>query len=1180
MMVVGQPNTLLPMPDLAHVNSVDIKVKGAEQGVVASEGHVATSENSLYCNPGSDDQESGIVETGPLTQRADRGANDRDTGGGLPNAQRNFWDDQISGLNFGEPLIPLQDRDPFPYDMTMGVADLREHDLLLGLDQGSEASSPSRGRPLERRTSTRPREVISRPRNRMAHAHSSDRIDNRIVGGHEEIENEEVICKVPFRQREPSAETANISLPPVASPESGSDSSEGVLESLLTLSPVPLPAYKKSEGQNKGDSPRSGPSADVASAGDNPALEVENDTGRRSLGNPETPNRRENCRGVLTPSTRASQNAGLKPSQPNTPKKQMSSPSKSSVLGSSPRSLEDCSTATSPKQGASSPDASLIGEPNTPGKITTSPSKSPSSPEGSEPLEGVLIQQYGNSPTPSQGQRTAMVRAWIRGGDATALPWDIFSTDIIPSPTLTQISSPAADDAELLILDGSWDGNEGQDVQSGNQDEGQLESPDEGQDEGQDECPDEGQYEGQDEVHDEVHDEFQDEVQDEVQDEGLDESQNELSDPDMGSLISLAGSPSASSRLDMPWSSTAPPEEITTNVLTQSARKVPTIPDVCLPDVMPYTETFGGSVAVLFPKNVARAVFKIHVVATCELNRVGDEGWREFIWPGFVAQDEEMGSLAFKFAENGESYEFDTEALSWAEIDSDALYTEFELAKGVNLPVHQLRTHTQELMDGFIIENSIRSTYSRLEGDGGGFAVEYTATCGFKVLRQNFRSERCCFYVILEGGPCGHFEFTFGGRQWHARLKPEMRASAGNTEIVITCPFIDIGKTFCISWGVDLDELPAKTWVPKLRPLLVEEQYPKPTWMLSYGMPDTRSQATPAVEDNFDDAVESLDDAGESSDGIEEVLVSPNQVADNNLDDQGASEGDEVSNSQDSVVVGCGETALEHVRKIGRQVRLGRTGSEAYSEFMDHPGSPWIERDFGMVSFLIPLLFVIGELLRKIICNKICSVGHFLKSSICQVSIRTWIKICLLSYLGSLFVGVSPIQRFDGIVHRLAVVERRATMDMVSPLLGWEYETVVAEPQELFLVRSSLEDICKGVAAPEVGAVHGNGADSKLVPGVTDKHNEDTEGSASGKAETGTEGESQDEGRKREIDSSKDGKPESKFKPGTVPNGADTVLVFSTKSLDPSPDQQPRVTVLSVRDRVDRFLGWRGHEVE
>lgn len=1028
------------------------------------------------------------------------------------------------------------------YDMTRGVADLREQDRILCMDQDKGDDSPPRGRLFSRSTRVKPRGLISPPKYSFSDLSAEDD-DSGFEEGAKGTENQRIVCEVPFRQHEPSAETVNISLPPETSPGWSSDDPNNSPERLITFSPAPLSAlsldnFKRHEDRDNKSSPGKTRVVAPASPEKNATQQLEGaeECSPKTL---RTPNRTENCRGVLSPTTRASQNGGLQNFLLNTPRNQKSSPSKSSsVLTVTPQTRVKGALTKSPQEGS----CVSTGSPEEPdlSKNDASPSAEDVLEEEAleeealeeevleeEPIENFLIQQFENSPTSSQGKRTAFVRSWFHPGESNDTGnTNPFSPDLLFSPSSTHRSSVANDDGRVFGLDGC--------------------STDDG-------------------------------------------AQNASSDHDNGDLISLAASPTPSSKLEMPWNSVSLPEESKADVSSRGHNDGPGDRNSCTGKVMPYAEEVNGSMAIVFPGDVIEGTFKVHVVATSDFNGVDNDGWREFILPEFNARDGDRGTLIFNFMQDRKAFEFDTEALPWAEIDVGFLHADFELSKGLALPVHTLHTQTHKLVDGFTIDSNIQSIYC-LPGSGSDHpTLEYTATCVFKVKRQNFFSERCCFHILLERGPWGRFESSLDEQEWHVRLDPEDRSSVADTEIRITCPFADIGKPFRISWGVDLKGLPAKTWIPKIRPLFPEERIPRPVWSQNWGMPyeAVSTAVVDEITNNEFDMEETSDDVKDALDGVEETPAGAderpndsethddqNDATDASLFNQDAPE-DKLSDNQGSATVERGGNQLEGVGKYGRRVLSGYSESDTSSEFMDHPGSPWIERDFGMVTFLVPLLFIIGGLLRKIIGHKIRRAGGLLVSSVRGVGIRAWLRIGLLVYLGSLFMGATPIQRFDEIVHRLAVVERQATVGAMSPSLGQGDGTVIKEQGGLFMIRSTLEDLCKAVGRPEAEVANQEAEPGLSVSAPADKPAGEVAG---GKADKPKKVKGRDKDQNRKLGGFSEGERERKFSPTTLPGDADTVSVPTTKMVQALPEEDPHVTIPSMRDKIDLFLGWRDPE--
>lgn len=633
-----------------------------------------------------------------------------------------------------------------------------------------------------------------------------------------------------------------------------------------------------------------------------------------------------------------------------------------------------------------------------------------------------------------------------------------------------------------------------------------------------------------------------------------DETEKTARVEDNGDLISLRASPSPSSKLEMPWTSTESKDAVLYHYKEE---------DFSAPKVMPFTETIDGSTAIAFPVNVIQGTFIIHVVATSDFNCIYNGGWREFTFPGFEVQSRgHRGTLLFNFPLNCGAFEFNTDALPWASIDGGSLLAQFELSEGITLPVNMLHTPTHTLIGGFTIENTIKSRYSLFENIKDCFTIENTATCEFKVTRQNFWAERCCFHILLEGGPWGRFEYALDKHDWHVRLNTDECFFVGDTEIKITCPFKDIGKPFRITWAVDMKGLPAKGWVPKVRPISPDEHSPRPAWSQNLAMQYEGAVSTTA-----------MDDVADNESDLEEIPDDQDETVDcsmeNHVESQDAPE-DEVCDDCDPETVQYSENILEDDDRFASRVHGRKSESDTSSEFIDHPGGPWLEPKFGMVTFFIPLLFIIAELLSKIIGHKIRQIGCFLKTSIRRVSIRTWLKIGSLVYLGSLSMGASPIQRLDEIVHALAVVERQATVTMTSPLRGREEETLVGGKPRLLIMESSIENFCNILGDLEPGVLK----DGFLASVPADDTWERLKERANGKPDKPVGPKRAENDQRGYSGGSSESQNERK-----VNRETDTVSVSIANPVPLQPGQTSQVKIPSMRDKIDQILGWRDPEV-
>lgn len=1131
--VVAQPNTKLPIPDHMRVRWVNINeispARLSETNETADEQdaadnnqrHIAVSGSSKYCHGTAGDNRSNRASATPSSaplhtesQKKVYFRNMRMTPS--PNSSHSScgWSRKaaLSFFRGSSPETLEEHNSTSPsYGMRRASAGFRRQDRLHDLEQNIDGNGllPDRLLAPSKRIGP-PTDLVAQRRYSLSNPPDSPDDFNAA----EEVEGVEVsptVREIPIRQHEPSAETVNISLSPASSPGWDNDDSEDSPKRLLTISPVPLPAssldvFKRREEGNEELLSGENQVTTQASSTESAMQQLEDNAEGHSLETPKTPIREDDCQGAFSPTTQSHEDDGLQNS-PNVSEHQKPSPSiPSSPLNQSSQTQVKCSVSKSPKQGASLVSANTPEKPNSPGKDDTTFSKDLIMPSEGESLEGYLIQQLENSPSSSQRERTEFVRSWIFRGESNLAEKEAF----LDMQTSTSGSSVVDDDGRILALD---------------------------------ECSKDGESQ-------------------------KDETEKASPEEDKGDLISLIASPSPSSKLEMPWTSISVLKESKDAVSSRPHNKHLDCLGFSTVKVMPFTETIDGSAAIVFPENVIQGTFMIHVVATSDFNRVDSEGWREFIFPAFDAPARgTKGVIFFNFPEDRGSFEFDTKALPWASIQGGSLLAQFDLSEGITLPVHMLNTQTHTLKGGFAIDNTIKSTYRLSESINDCFTIEYTATCEFKVTRQNFWAERCCFHIILEEGPWGRFEYSLDEHEWHVRLDSDERFSVGDTEIKVTCLFTDIGEPFRISWAVDMKGLPAKGWVPKIRPICPDEHSPRPAWRQNSGM-----RYEGAVSATVLDVAGNEFNVEEILGDDEEIPDDPNETTDCNMENHMESQDapqDEVYDELASGAIQCGKNTLEDGDRFDRRVRGVKPESDTSSEFIDHSGSPWLEPNFGMVTFLIPLLFIIAELLRKIIGYKICQIGRFLKRIVRRVGIRTWLKIGSLVYLGSLSMGASPIQRLDEIVHALAVVERQATVSMASPLRGRGGETVVRERPGLLTMQSSLENLCDALGGLESEVVP-KGYFSASVP--ADEFWVNLKGHAIGKPDepVGSTGPEDQKGKSGSFSESESEK--------RVSREADTVSDSIAKPVPLQPGQTSQVRMPSMRDKIDQFLGWRDPE--
>ncbi|KAL1998665.1 hypothetical protein VTN02DRAFT_5773 [Thermoascus thermophilus] len=603
------------------------------------------------------------------------------------------------------------------------------------------------------------------------------------------------------------------------------------------------------------------------------------------------------------------------------------------------------------------------------------------------------------------------------------------------------------------------------------------------------------------------------------------------SDVHSGGHVDLAPSPAPSSQLEIPWNSTAGLSEYEEEWYRygQSSGPFGDKKHSCDAANEPEIVISGGLLLFRSPRNSRPAKYRIAVTASLMLGEKRSKGWQDLIVPGLPKVDpDEGGFFLFQIPEDM-GMEFRTTNLNRYKIVQDCFCAEFLNFGDLVVPLRICDPKYYGIVKNFTVDQEVRAdhtiTQSSQDGDAPRLSVRYHAVCSLQIHNLCFWSEKCSFFIDVDGGPQGSFTSQLEPQEGLKTIKLDTDGDrpAGVSRIQVFCSPDDL-ELFCVSWKVNLDGNLPSTWLPKIHPVL--SSYPDRRGdYLRYKLESNETKGCPAGED-----------------GQEEFEPEEDKHDDGHEKDEQKDDGDKDENDVN-----------------------GDTQSDKSSEFVLHPTDDVLCTVLALILVLIQLPFLI--------MFDIFILYPFRAAKACKSSMsRVWSKsviirilfvvyLAIFSMLGGFYLGMRIGDRVGG-----SPWFQRKSLAVASFLRPNMVKGDRAEKIS-FSREGILEYLCR-----ETQRSHGSNGGSR--PAGLHPTGQSCEGNLA------HNGDKQDDGDNSDIllrSGTKLGDPSD---PLSVDShdpryGVDRDLsMCGDRSSGPTAHQNPQST--SFRDKLDRLLGWRG----
>lgn len=604
--------------------------------------------------------------------------------------------------------------------------------------------------------------------------------------------------------------------------------------------------------------------------------------------------------------------------------------------------------------------------------------------------------------------------------------------------------------------------------------------------------------------------------------------------------VSLAPSPIPSSQLEIPWNSTAGLNGYEEEWYRYGQNSGPfgDKKHYCDAANEPEIVILDGLLLFRSPRNSRPAKYRIAVTASLMLGEKRSKGWQDLIVPGLPkVNPDEGGFFLFQIPEDM-GMEFRTTNLNRYKIVQDCFCAEFLNPGDLVVPLRICDPKYYGIVRNFTVDQEIRAdhtiTQNSQDGNATRLSVKYHAVCSLQIHNLCFWSEKCSFFIDVDGGPQGSFTSQLEQQEGLKTINLDMDGDRppGVSRIQVFCSPSDL-ELFCVSWKVNLDGKLPSTWLPKVHPVLSSFPDRKGDY-LRYKLESNETKDFPAGEN-----------------GQEEYEPEEDKYEDGHEKDEHKDDGDKIENDIN-----------------------GDTESDKSSEFVMHPEDDLLCTILALILVLIQLPFFIMFdifILFPFRAAKACknSMSKVWSKSVI-IRILFVVYLAIFSMLGGFYFGM----RIGDRVSTSPWFQRKslAVASFLRPnrVKGGRTEKISVSREGI------LEYLCR-----ETQRSHGSNGGSR----PTGLH--PTEQSCEGIL--AYNGDKQDDAGYRVSPSIGDNsdillRSGTKLRDPSDPRSVDShdprygvdrdLSMRGDRSSGPTAHQNPQST--SFRDKLDRLLGWRG----
>ncbi|OJD11055.1 hypothetical protein AJ78_08096 [Emergomyces pasteurianus Ep9510] len=292
-------------------------------------------------------------------------------------------------------------------------------------------------------------------------------------------------------------------------------------------------------------------------------------------------------------------------------------------------------------------------------------------------------------------------------------------------------------------------------------------------------------------------------------------------------------SPSPSSQLSMPWNSA---EELARKC--NSGRRSDMASPIPSPKLA-IVEELNKDFYILSPETSVPTTYNIEFDFKVRLGPLQPGGWQLLKVPGLpVDRHGGNGTVKLDVLHSSTKKKLDcgTGGLLGLERNGTGFIAHFDLAEPLTVSLRAVELLTSESRDNRILNHEISMVLKHHRKVVTRAVVEYTAVCTLSLYQKILCADEGSIAVIISDGPGGDFEWAMenGNRDFRVEPKAFSASAIGTTKIRIFCKENELDGCFRITWEVPYESKVSRTWLPKLF-------FEKPATQAEY-VPSLRSQ--------------------------------------------------------------------------------------------------------------------------------------------------------------------------------------------------------------------------------------------------------------------------------------------------------------------------------------------------
>lgn len=236
----------------------------------------------------------------------------------------------------------------------------------------------------------------------------------------------------------------------------------------------------------------------------------------------------------------------------------------------------------------------------------------------------------------------------------------------------------------------------------------------------------------------------------------------------------------------------------------------------------------NGILFIKNPRDARPATYKFSITVSVVLVKNRSTGWFNLFLPGLPKLgDDDCGYFLFQVPEK-RGLEFRTTNLQRYKMVENCFFAEFANSANFVVPLRVCNKRFYGVIRDFTVDQEIRAEHNirdatSTSGHGDSqtnLSVKYNALCSLRLHNRCFSSEKCCFFLYVDGGPDGFYQCQIDPQSAGLqiiRLNNEEERPIGLSHVRIICSPKHL-EMFCLSWEIHVPGKKAMNWLPRIYP--------------------------------------------------------------------------------------------------------------------------------------------------------------------------------------------------------------------------------------------------------------------------------------------------------------------------------------------------------------------------